>query len=149
MRAVVQRVTQAKVEVDTNLISTIGEGLLVFLGVGGEDDYNDVDYLVDKCLHLRIFEDEHGKMNRSLVDVGGEMLVVSQFTLFGDCRKGRRPSFEAAADPETAKELYSRFIDQAKEKGIIARTGAFRSFMKVSLVNNGPVTLLVDSKKAF
>ena len=145
MRAVIQRVTSCSVTVENQLISRIGPGLLVLLGVAQEDKPADADWLADKVAGLRIFEDENGKMNRSLLDTKGEMLVVSQFTLYGDCRKGRRPSFVAAAPPETAEKLYLYFTDRVRGMGIRVQTGQFRAMMAVSLVNDGPVTLIVDS----
>jgi D-tyrosyl-tRNA(Tyr) deacylase len=149
MRAVVQRVKSAAVSVDEDPIASIGKGLVVFLGVGREDDRGDVEYLVEKIPHLRIFQDEGEKFNRSLMDVGGEILVVSQFTLFGDSRKGRRPSFTEAADPEYARALYDDFVSGLREKGLRVQAGRFQAMMMVSLVNDGPVTLLLDSRKAF
>lgn len=146
MRAVVQRVTQSHVEIDGELVSSISAGLLVLLGVAQNDDNKDADYLSDKIVNLRIFEDEDGKMNRSVMETGGEILVVSQFTLLGDCRKGRRPSFVKAASPEKAQKLYTRFVNQIRRKGIPVFTGRFQAMMAVSLVNDGPVTLVVESK---
>lgn len=148
MRAVVQRVNQSRVAVDRKTTGEIGPGLLVFLGVDTEDRSNDADYLADKIVHLRIFEDENKKMNRSLLDTGGQMLVVSQFTLLGDCRKGRRPSFVRAAPPDLAERLYMHFVSQVREKGVTVETGKFRAMMAVSLVNNGPVTLILESPTA-
>ena len=145
MRAVIQRVKESSVKVDDQIISRIGSGLLVLLGVDQQDFRRDADYLVNKIINLRIFEDPHGKMNLSLLDIGGEMLVVSQFTLLGDCRKGRRPSFVAAADPSKATELYEYFIDQAKNHEISVKTGCFGAMMDVFLVNDGPVTLILES----
>jgi len=149
MRAVIQRVKSAQVIVNEKTIGSIGFGLLVLLGISREDNCDDADYLVEKSINLRIFEDQDGKMNRSLFDVGGEMLIVSQFTLIADCRKGRRPSFTAAAAPAEAKKLYQYFIERVKEKGITVATGEFQALMEVDLVNNGPVTILMDSKKVF
>ncbi len=149
MRAVVQRVKSATISVDENLIASIGRGVVVFLGVGKGDDRGDVEYLVGKIPHLRIFPDEEGKFNLSLMDVSGEVLVVSQFTLFGDCRKGRRPSFTEAADPEYARELYSLFVSKFREKGLRVQAGRFQAMMMVNLANDGPVTLLLDSEKTF
>lgn len=149
MRAVVQRVNKASVQVDGEEVGRIGHGILVLLGVGHDDEPKDAAYLADKVINLRIFPDEQGKMNRSLLDVGGGLLAVSQFTLWGDCRKGRRPSFVAAAEPGKAEELYETFVLQAKSLGVTVATGRFQEMMQVSLVNDGPVTLLLDSKKAF
>jgi D-aminoacyl-tRNA deacylase len=146
MRAVVQRVTQSTVTVDGQTVGEIGPGLMVLLGVGQNDTEQDADYLAEKIVHLRIFEDEAGKMNRSLLDSGGAMLIVSQFTLLGDCRKGRRPSFAEAAPPEQAELLYDHFAAKVRACGIQVATGRFRAMMKVSLVNDGPVTLIVESK---
>lgn len=148
MRAVIQRVTSCSVTVENQTISRIGPGLLVLLGVDREDEPADADWLADKIAGLRIFEDENGKMNRALSDTGGEMMVVSQFTLYGDCRKGRRPSFVAAAPPEVAEKLYLYFVSRVRGMGIMVQTGQFRAMMDVALVNNGPVTLIVDSSKA-
>lgn len=149
MRAVVQRVSSSKVTVEDNITGQIEKGLLVLLGVTHEDASSDVDYMIDKILNLRIFEDENGKMNLSLKDVGGELLVVSQFTLYGDCRKGKRPSFTNAARPELAEGLYKEFIEKAKNQGVIAQTGKFRAHMMVELTNDGPITMLLDSSKNF
>ena len=145
VRAVVQRVSEASVRVETEVIGRIGRGLLVLLGVSTTDTEKDVDYLSEKVVHLRIFEDPGGKLNRSLLEVGGEMLVVSQFTLLGDCRKGRRPSFTAAAEPGHAARLYEHFVRQTARWGVPVQTGRFQALMAVSLVNDGPVTLIVDS----
>ena len=149
MRAVVQRVREASVQVDGEVVGRIGRGLLVLLGVGQQDEPGDAVYLADKIVNLRIFADDQGKMNRSLADVGGALLVVSQFTLWGDCRKGRRPSFVAAAEPEKARALYQVFIRHAADLGAEVATGRFQELMLVSLVNDGPVTLLLDSAKEF
>jgi len=149
MRAVVQRVSEAKVEVDNRTSGEIKKGLLVLLGVENDDDMNDVNYMVEKILNLRIFEDENDKLNLSLLDIQGELLVVSQFTLLGDCRKGRRPNFMNAARPEKANELYEVFVEQARKNGIKVGTGVFQEHMMVKLTNDGPVTILVDSKKNF
>ena len=146
MKAVIQRVKSSSVSVDKKQISQIGPGLLVLLGVSQTDESSDAEYLSDKVANLRIFEDSDGKMNRSVIDIGGEILVVSQFTLYGDCRKGRRPSFIEAAHPEKAEKLYEYFTEQMKKKGIPAQSGRFRAMMDVSLVNDGPVTLIVESK---
>ncbi|MDP2815784.1 MAG: D-aminoacyl-tRNA deacylase [Rectinemataceae bacterium] len=147
MRAVVQRVSQASVSVDKQICGAIGPGLLVLLGVGNKDSEQDATLLADKIANLRIFDDEHGLMNLSLLEVQGEMLVVSQFTLFGDCRKGRRPSYSAAAPPAEAAHLYEHFIHKIRAKQIFVATGKFQSMMDVALVNNGPVTLLLDTEK--
>jgi len=149
LRAVVQRVSRAAVYVEGEEIGSIGRGLVVLLGVGNEDDEKDVNWLAEKVIHLRIFEDRAGKMNRSLLDVQGAALVVSQFTLYGDCRKGRRPGFSNAAEPSRAQSLYEKFVDKVRSFGISAQTGQFQSRMQVELVNDGPVTLLLDSKKNF
>jgi D-tyrosyl-tRNA(Tyr) deacylase len=130
--------------VDENTVAEIDHGLLVLLGVGRDDDEEKADWLAGKIAHLRIFEDENGKLNRSLLETGGQMLVVSQFTLYGDCRKGRRPSFVAAAAPDLATELYQYFVQQVRSLGITVQTGQFRAMMEVRLVNHGPVTLILD-----
>ncbi|RJP95148.1 MAG: D-tyrosyl-tRNA(Tyr) deacylase [Desulfobacteraceae bacterium] len=145
MRAVIQRVTSCSVSVENQIISHIGPGLLVLLGVAQKDEPADADWLADKIAGLRVFEDENGKMNRSLLDTGGEIMVVSQFTLYGDCRKGRRPSFTHAAPPETAEKLYLYFAERMTKTGIPTQTGQFQAMMAVSLVNDGPVTLIIDS----
>jgi D-tyrosyl-tRNA(Tyr) deacylase len=144
-RAVVQRVSQASVQIEHEVIAAIRRGLLVLLGVSAADGQKEADYLAAKIAHLRIFDDAHGRLNRSLLEIGGEMLVVSQFTLLGDCRKGRRPSFIAAADPAKAAELYDHFIQKAKALGVAVQTGRFQALMSVSLVNEGPVTLILES----
>ena len=149
MRAVVQRVSRAKVTVDGSIAGEIGEGLLVLVGVSHNDTKASADYLVDKLLGLRIFQDDAGKMNRSVVDVGGAVLAVSQFTLFGDVRRGRRPSFDDATRPEHAKELYDYFVERVRAAGIRCETGVFQAMMDVELVNSGPVTILIDSDKTF
>lgn len=149
MRAVVQRVSRAKVTVEGEITGEIGVGLMVLLGVSEDDTQDDASYLAEKLVELRIFPDDEGKMNRSLKEIGGEMLVVSQFTLFGDCRKGRRPSFIKAARPELADSLYRIFVVEVTGKGIHTATGRFQTHMNVELVNDGPVTLLVDSRKEF
>lgn len=149
MRAVVQRVKQAKVVVDHETVGEIKGGILLFLSVGRGDGFADLQYLQDKVLNLRIFEDDQGKMNRSLLDVGGELLVVSQFTLHGDCRKGRRPSFTGSESPESALALYEQFVEAVKNTGVQTQTGRFAAKMDVELVNDGPVTLLLDSTKLF
>jgi D-tyrosyl-tRNA(Tyr) deacylase len=145
MRVCIQRVRQASVRVNRELVGEIGSGMLVLLGVGQQDGEEQVTQLVDKLVGLRIFADDDGKMNRSLLETGGAMLVVSQFTLWGDCRKGRRPSFTAAAPPELAEQLYERFVEQVAEQGIRVATGQFAAQMDVSLVNDGPVTLVLES----
>jgi D-tyrosyl-tRNA(Tyr) deacylase len=145
MRAVVQRVKSSEVKVDGALIGRIGAGLMVLLGVARDDTPQDADYLAAKITHLRIFGDEAGKMNRSLIDTGGAMLVVSQFTLQGDCRKGRRPSFVNAAAPDKGEALYAHFIDHVRRSGVPVQTGRFGAMMDVALVNDGPVTLVIDS----
>lgn len=149
MRAVVQRVSRASVEVDGAIVGRIDRGWLVLLGVGRDDGPEDVSRLVDKVLNLRAFEDDQGKMNRSVVDVGGGVLVVSQFTIMADCRTGRRPSFTDAADPQDAEALYNQFVEQAKASGLEVASGVFRAMMKVELVNDGPVTFLLDSRRLF
>ena len=149
MRAVIQRVQRAQVEVGQQTIGAIGQGLLVFLGVCDADTQADVDYMAQKIMALRIFEDEQGKMNRSAADIGGELLIVSQFTLYGDCRKGRRPSFDAAGNPAHAKALYEAVIQACRAVGFKTEHGRFGADMQVSLQNDGPVTLLLDSKKLF
>jgi D-tyrosyl-tRNA(Tyr) deacylase len=149
MRAVVQRVSQASVCVDDQIHGAIGPGLLVLLGVGKNDSEQDAALLADKIANLRIFDDEQGLMNLSLLDTQGEMLVVSQFTLFGDCRKGRRPSYSTAAPPAEAVRLYEQFIRETRARRITVATGKFQAMMHVTLVNNGPVTLLLDTEKQF
>lgn len=146
MKAVAQRVDFAKVTVDGKLVGEIGKGLLILLGVESSDERNDAEYLADKLINLRIFEDSDGKMNVSLLDISGEMLVVSQFTLLADCTKGRRPSFVKAGDPEQAVKLYDYFVDVARKSVKNIATGKFQEMMKVELSNNGPVTLILDSK---
>lgn len=149
MRAVVQRVTRASVTVDDAVVGKIEAGFLVLLGVSTDDAAADVEYTANKVLGLRVFEDDEGKMNRSIVEAGGAVLAVSQFTLYGDCRKGRRPSFIAAARPERANELYEAFVSAIRDGGVRCETGTFQADMAVELVNDGPVTLLIDSTKAF
>lgn len=146
MRAVVQRVSRAKVTVDGEITGEIGRGLLVLLGVSQSDSEKDAEYLVDKTINLRIFDDADGKMNLSLLDVGGGLLVVSQFTLYGDARRGRRPSFIAAAPPDKANELYERYVAVAREQVSHVATGRFQAMMDVELVNDGPVTIILESQ---
>ena len=149
MRAVVQRVSRAKVTVDGEITGEIGRGLLVLLGVGAEDTRADADYLADKIVGLRIFEDEGGKMNLAVAEVEGAVLAVSQFTLYGDVRRGKRPSFDAAAAPGAARELYEYFVEKIRGARLRCETGRFQETMRVELVNEGPVTILLDSKKSF
>ncbi len=149
MRAVIQRVKSASVKVDGELVSEIGTGLLIFLGVAHNDTETELQYIANKVANLRIFEDSDGKMNLSLLDTGGSALVVSQFTLYGDCRKGRRPSFIGAARPEVANALYEQFISLLKELNIPTVGGTFQAMMDVQLINDGPVTILLDSDKQF
>ena len=149
MRAVVQRVTKASVEVSGDIVGKIEAGFLVLLGVARDDGKEDADYLADKITNLRIFNDEHGKMNLSLLDAGGAMLVVSQFTLYGDTRRGRRPSYIDAAEPEKANALYEYFVERIRSQNVRVETGVFQAMMKVNLTNDGPVTILLDSRKAF
>lgn len=149
MRACVQRVSRASVVVDDDVVGQIGRGLVVLLGVAADDTSEDVEQLADKIVGLRTFEDDAGKMNLALADVAGAMLVVSQFTLLGDCRKGRRPSFVAAAPPELAEQLYEAFVERVRAAGIEVATGRFRTHMDVTLTNDGPVTLLLDSRRLF
>ena len=149
MRAVVQRVKSASVTVDGELVSEIGAGVLIFLGVAHDDTATELEYIANKVANLRIFEDEDGKMNRSLLETGGAALVVSQFTLYGDCRKGRRPSFINAARPEVANTLYEQFITLLKQQSIPTQGGTFQAMMDVQLINDGPVTILLDSDKQF
>ena len=149
MRACVQRVSKASVTVDGDIVGQIGHGLVILLGIAHADEVGDADTLATKCCELRVFTDSDGKMNRSLLDSDGELLAVSQFTLLGDCRKGRRPSFVAAARPEKANPLYQAFVAELRGQGLPVETGQFRAHMDVSLVNDGPVTLLLDSQKAF
>jgi len=149
MRACVQRVSQAEVVIDGKSVGRIERGLLVLLGVAVGDGTDDAKQLAQKIAELRVFEDDAGKMNRSLAEAGGAMLVVSQFTLLGDCRKGRRPSFIDAASPEEAQRFYQLFVSEVQNRGVQVETGRFREHMEVSLVNDGPVTLLLDSRKNF
>ena len=147
MRAVLQRVDRACVRIHSQLFSAVEQGLLVFLGVEKGDTEKEADFILEKTLHLRIFEDEQGKMNRSLADISGELMVVSQFTLLADCAKGRRPSFGRAEDPEKARALYDYFVRQARNRAVKLATGAFQEMMKIELTNNGPVTILLESRK--
>ena len=149
MRAVVQRVTSASVTVENETVGAIGAGMMVLIGVSKEDTDKDLKYIVEKVQNLRIYDDENGVMNRSILDVGGSILAVSQFTLYGDARGGRRPSYFQAASPEMANELYEKAVAAWRAQGIHVETGRFRTEMKVSLVNDGPVTILLDSEKAF
>jgi D-tyrosyl-tRNA(Tyr) deacylase len=146
MRAVVQRVKESSVTTGNEIVGRIGSGLLVLLGVARGDTNSDADYLANKIANLRIFEDNSGKMNRSLIEIGQKMLVVSQFTLLGDCRKGRRPSFVAAAEPEIAAGLYEYFVERTRALGIAVETGRFQARMDVALINDGPVTLILESR---
>lgn len=149
MRSVVQRVKRAEVTVNGEKVGIIAAGLLILLAVGQEDGADDLNWMIDKLVGLRIFEDQAGKMNCSVLDVGGEILVVSQFTLYGDCRKGKRPSFSTAAPPEQAKDLFDRCVEGIRSYGIKVETGVFQAEMDVELVNDGPVTILLDSEKKF
>ena len=149
MRAVIQRVAEACVKVDGRVTGSIGKGLLILVGIEDADTQEDIDWLTKKIVGLRIFDDENGVMNRSILDAGGSILAVSQFTLYGDARGGRRPSYFRAAGPEMANELYERAVAAWRDQGIHVETGRFRTEMKVSLINDGPVTILLDSEKAF
>ena len=149
MRAVVQRVSRGSVTVSGAVTGEISQGFVVFLGVAEEDTEKDADYIADKVANLRVFEDENGKMNRSIQDVGGSVLAISQFTLYGDCRKGRRPGFTQAAGPEKAKALYDYFTEKVRKAGIRTEEGIFQAEMLVKIDNDGPVTMLLDSKKLF
>ena len=149
MRAVVQRVCSASVTVDGRTVGSIERGLLVYVGVGRGDTDADVAYIVDKILHLRLFADGDGKMNLSVLDLSGSVLVVSQFTLFGDCRRGRRPSYVTASDPETARQQYEAVVARLRRDGLHVETGEFRTMMQVDSINDGPVTVLLDSSKMF
>lgn len=149
MRAVIQRVSRAQVHVERQIIGEIAKGLLVLLGVGKGDTKGQADSLLEKIINLRIFEDAGGKMNLSLLDVGGALMVISQFTLYADCRKGRRPSFTDAASPEEAQTLYDYFISRARSRGLVVASGTFQALMEVELINFGPVTILLDSSKDF
>jgi D-tyrosyl-tRNA(Tyr) deacylase len=149
MRAVVQRVSRSQVQVDGQTTGQIGKGLLVLLGIGNGDSAKEADYLLEKIINLRIFEDSGGKLNLSLLDIKGALMVISQFTLYADCRKGRRPSFTDAAPPETAKALYEYFLDKARLTGLAIASGIFQAMMEVELINSGPVTILLDSSRNF
>lgn len=149
MRAIVQRVKSANVQIDGQLVAEIESGLLIFLGISVDDQQSDIDYLIRKIANLRIFRDDDLRMNKSLLDVGGHALVVSQFTLYGDCRKGRRPNFSQAAKPEKAHQLYQVFVNQLLQLGVDVKTGVFQATMEVELTNDGPITILLDSKKLF
>ncbi|MDQ2087544.1 D-aminoacyl-tRNA deacylase [Herbivorax sp. ANBcel31] len=149
MRAVVQRVNFSKVTVEKETVGEIKKGLNVLLGIGKEDTQKDIEYLADKIINLRIFEDENGKMNISLKDVNGELLVISQFTLYADCRKGKRPGFDKAARPKDAEDIYKQFIKECEKYDVKVETGTFQAMMSVEIHNDGPVTILLDSKKEF
>jgi len=149
MRAVIQRVSRAQVRVEGQIVGEIGKGILLLLGVGKADTKAQADSLLEKLVNLRIFEDEAGKMNLSLLDAGGALMVISQFTLYADCRKGRRPSFTDAGSPEEAKALYEYFISRARGRGLVVASGIFQALMEVELVNFGPVTILLDSSRDF
>jgi D-tyrosyl-tRNA(Tyr) deacylase len=149
MRAVVQRVNRGQVQVEGQTIGQIGKGLLVLLGIGNGDSTKEADSLLEKIVNLRIFEDRGGKLNLSLLDIKGELMVISQFTLYADCRKGRRPSFTDAAPPDTAKALYEYFLDRARLTGLTIASGIFQAMMEVELTNSGPVTILLDSSRNF
>lgn len=149
MRAVAQRVTGASVRIAGRTVGEIDAGLVVLVGVAREDTAADAEYMADKVVNLRVFEDEQGKMNRSLLETGGAVLAVSQFTLYGDARRGRRPSYVEAAEPEKANSIYERFVKQVRAHGVRVETGVFQAMMDVELVNSGPVTILLDSRKAF
>ena len=149
MRVVIQRVLQAQVKVDSQQVGQIDKGLLVYLSVGKGDTIKDAEFMADKLVNLRIFSDEAGKMNRSVLDVGGAILVVSNFTLHGDCRKGRRPGFDAAAEPELAQQLYEKVAELIAEHGVVVEKGVFGEYMHVSSTNDGPVTFLLDSSRLF
>lgn len=149
MRAVIQRVTKASVTVNEEVVGAISEGVVTFLGIGTHDKNSDIDWMAEKIVNLRIFEDNQGKMNLSLRDIGGEMLIISQFTLYGDCRKGRRPGFSGAAPPDLAEPMYKQFINNVEQLGIQTASGKFQAEMEVDLTNNGPVTMLLDSNKTF
>jgi len=149
MRAVIQRVSSASVEVNGNIVGQIGKGLLVYLSVGKDDSDTDAEFMAEKLVNLRIFADEGGKMNRSVQDIGGEILVVSNFTLHGDCRKGRRPGFDGACEPVNAERLYEKTVNLIAKKGIKTAKGVFGAYMQITSVNDGPVTFLLDSSRLF
>lgn len=149
MRAVVQRVSRGRVTVAGEVVGEIGKGFVVLLGVSKEDTQADADYMAEKVAGLRVYEDEEGKMNRSILEAGGRVLAVSQFTLYGDVRRGKRPGFDRAGRPEVAEPLYERFVAQLRERGLTVATGRFRTHMEVELVNDGPVTILLDSERKF
>jgi D-tyrosyl-tRNA(Tyr) deacylase len=149
MRAVVQRVTHANVSVDSKIIGKIGKGLVVLLGISSDDTEKDLIYLAEKIMNLRVFEDEKGKMNISLKDIGGGLLIISQFTLYGDCRKGNRPSYSKAAPPEQAEMIYNNFVEYCKKQGARVESGKFQAEMLVEIYNDGPVTIMIDSKKEY
>ena len=149
MRAVVQRVSRAEVRIEGQLVGRIAGGLVVLVGIGSEDSHEAGEWLAEKIVHLRVFDDDAGKMNRSLLETSGAVLCISQFTLYGDCRKGRRPSYERAAPPEAARVLYESFVAALRSHGVRVETGEFRAMMEVELVNDGPVTLLLDSERLF
>ena len=149
MRAVIQRVSRGSVTIDRGETRSIGQGLVVLIGIHPNDTLREIDWMSDKIVHLRIFEDDEGKMNRSVQDIGGQVLIVSQFTLYGDCRKGRRPGYSAAAPPSVAKPLYEQFVDRMNTLSDGVESGSFQAYMEVELVNDGPVTLLLDSDKTF
>lgn len=149
MRAVIQRVERAQVKIEEEIKGAIDRGLVVFVGISADDKTKDLQWLAEKIVHLRLFEDDAGKMNRSITDIKGEMLIISQFTLYGDCRKGRRPGFSSAAPPLVAEPYYQQFVQEVRDKGIQVATGTFQTDMQVELVNDGPVTLLLDSEKKF
>ncbi len=146
MKVVLQRVRRASVSVDGQIVGSIGKGIMLLIGVADSDTAADIDFVADKCVNLRIFEDDEGKMNRSLLDIGGEVLAISQFTLLGDTRKGRRPSFIRAAPPEQGEMLYERFVETIRSSGVPVETGIFGTMMDVDLLNYGPVTIIVESK---
>lgn len=148
MRIILQRVTSGKVEVDNNIIGEINKGFVVLLGIGKDDSQKDIDYLVSKTINLRVFSDENDKFNLSLQDIKGELLIVSQFTLFADTKKGNRPGFTDAANPDLAEKLYLEFVEKCKNQGVKVQTGKFRANMQVSLTNDGPVTIVLDTKES-